>query len=152
MHVPLGTFVLDESSDRTAILISGGTGITPMLSMFERIAQHSTREAWFLHGTRCRSQHAFGDAIRKTAQSRSNLKVAIFYDSVGEDDLLGVHHDESGYIAADELRQHIPIFNAEFYYCGPVPFLRAIECALETLKVPQERYRCELLRPIRHCV
>jgi nitric oxide dioxygenase len=147
VHVPLGDFVLDETSTRPVILISGGTGITPMLSMFERLAHSSEREVCFVHGTGNRAQHAFGETIREIAQSRSNLKAVIFYNEVEEDDIRGVHHDESGYIDADMLKRHLSTVDADFYFCGPVPFLRAIERALDALGVPLDRRRSEAFAP-----
>lgn len=59
----------------------------------------------------------------------------------------GEHHDESGFIDAALLQRHITDLESEFYYCGTVPFLRAIEKALHTLGVPASRQRSEAFAP-----
>jgi nitric oxide dioxygenase len=147
VHMPLGDFVLDESNSRPVVLISGGVGITPMLSMLEHLAESNSRDVIFLHGTPNRAQHAFGKHIREIAQKHSHVKAVIFYNEVEEDDIRGEHHDESGYIDASMLKQHLPHLDADFYFCGPIPFLRAIEGALDALYVPTERRHSEAFVP-----
>ncbi len=147
VHMPLGDFVLDETSSRPVVLISGGTGVTPMLSMLEHLAESSTRNVIFIHGTANRALHAFGKHIRKIAQNHSHIKALIFYTEVEEDDIRGEHHDESGYIDASMLKKHLSTLDADFYFCGPIPFLRAIENALDQLGVPAERRRSEAFAP-----
>ncbi|HTF69260.1 MAG TPA: NO-inducible flavohemoprotein [Edaphobacter sp.] len=147
IHMPLGDFVLDETSSQPVVLISGGIGITPMLSMLEQLAECDRRNVTFIHGTANRAQHAFGKHIREIARNHSNVKAVIFYNEVEEDDNRGEHHDESGYIDASMLRKHLSTLDADFYFCGPIPFLRAIEDALDQLGVPVERRRSEAFAP-----
>jgi nitric oxide dioxygenase len=147
VHMPLGDFVLDESSSRPVVLISGGVGITPMLSMFEYLTNLDARPVTFVHGTGNRSQHAFGKQIRETASRRPDVKAVIFYDEVKQDDIQGEHHDEEGFIDASMLEHHLPTLDADFYFCGPLPFLKAIEDALDSLSVPKHRRNSEAFSP-----
>ena len=147
VHMALGDFVLDEKSSRPVVLISAGVGITPMLSMLEQLVASSQRVVTFLHGTHNRKQHSFGPQVRALAASRLNTSAAIFYSEIEEDDVLGEHHDESGRIDAEMLRKHVPNLDADFYFCGPVPFLRAIEQALATLDVPLKQQHSEAFAP-----
>lgn len=144
--MPLGDFVLNESSARPVVLISGGVGITPVLSMFERLAG-SNHHVTFIHGTGNRSQHAFGDHIRAITRKCPNARAVIFYNEVEEDDICGEHYDEIGFIDAEMLNRHVPSLDAEFYFCGSVPFMRAIEAALASLSVPQQRRHSEAFGP-----
>lgn len=147
VHMPLGEFVLEETSSRPVVLISGGVGITPMLAMMEHLVATSTRAITFVHGTGGRAQHSFGAQIRTLAASRANTKAVIFYNDVEEDDIFGEHHDETGFIDAEMLRKHVTDLDADFYYCGPVPFLRAIESALATLRIPPAQQKSEAFAP-----
>lgn len=147
VHMPLGDFVLDERSSRPVVLLSGGVGITPVLAMFDDLVTHSDRPVTFLHGTGNRLEHSFGQEIRDLASSRSNTKAVVFYVEVDTADVRGVHHDESGFIDAEMIRHHVPDLDADFYVCGPVPFLRAIEHALDSLGVPKNRQHSEAFAP-----
>ncbi len=57
---PAGEFFLDEESSRPVVLMSGGVGLTPMVSMLEAIVQSGRgRPTWFIHGAqRAGSCHA----------------------------------------------------------------------------------------------
>jgi nitric oxide dioxygenase len=147
VHMPLGDFVLDETSSRPVVLISGGIGITPVLSMLEWLVESGTRNVVFMHGTANRVQHSFGKRIREIARNHSHVKVVVFYNEVEEGDIRGEDHDESGYIDASMLQRHLSTLDADFYFCGPVPFLRAIDNALDDLGVPVERRRSEAFAP-----
>ncbi|MDX1770767.1 MAG: NO-inducible flavohemoprotein, partial [Planococcaceae bacterium] len=63
---PAGDFFLDVESTRPVTLISGGVGITPMMSMLETISKTTpTRPVAFLHGARNKALHAFDEDVRK---------------------------------------------------------------------------------------
>ena len=50
---PNGKFVLDVHKSSSAVLISNGVGITPMMSMAKACtSQNSNRPIWFIHGAR----------------------------------------------------------------------------------------------------
>lgn len=147
VHMPLGDFILTEPSTKSVVLISGGVGITPMLSMMESLVSKSARGVTFIHGASNRKQHAFGPQVRALAAARSGVKAVIFYNEVEKDDVLGQHHDECGFIDADMLRKHAADLNAEFYFCGSIPFLRAIGKALNLLGVPQAQQFSEAFAP-----
>ena len=58
-YAPAGDFYIDQSSNRPVVLIAGGVGLTPMLSMLNwLVATRSDREIWLFYGARNRSDHA----------------------------------------------------------------------------------------------
>ena len=148
VHMPLGDFVLNDG-DTPVVLLSGGAGITAVLSMLEHLAgpDGGTREAVFLHAARSRGHHAFGSHLRALAQARPGLRVAVAYEEAGPGDGLGTHHDAVGRITADLIRQHLPERDARFYYCGPLGFMAAMEAALDQLGVPLARRFSEAFAP-----
>ncbi len=50
---PSGEFHLDPQDDSPVVLLSGGVGLTPMISMLNAIVEAgSQRPVWFIHGAR----------------------------------------------------------------------------------------------------
>ncbi|HEV2678228.1 MAG TPA: NO-inducible flavohemoprotein [Aliidongia sp.] len=149
IHAPTGDFVLDETSPRPVVLLSAGSGITPMISMLEHLAGPAggTRPVRFLHATVARAQHAFGDHVRSLARQRSGIEAAIFYETVTPDDVPGVHHDEPGRLGDGALAARLPAEPCDFYICGPLGFMTAVEGILDRLDIPAERRHSEVFVP-----
>ena len=63
--------------------------------------------------------------MRALAVARSNLTATTFYAEPRAEDLHGLDYDETGFITPDWLRRHTPLDQADYYLCGPRPFLRA---------------------------
>jgi nitric oxide dioxygenase len=45
------------------------------------------------------------------------------------------------------LKRYVPNLNADFYSCGPIPFLRAIKYAWNELGVPAQQQKSEAFTP-----
>lgn len=148
VHMPLGDFVLQPGT-HPVVLLSGGSGITAVLSMLEHLTgkDSGNREVVFLHATRHRGHHAFGSQARKLARRRQGVRVAILYEEARPADELGVHHDLVGRFTAGIIRAHLPAGAADFYFCGPIGFMAGVEAALDSLGVPQARRFCEAFAP-----
>lgn len=148
VHMPLGDFVL-QSGTRPVVLLSGGSGITAVLSMLEQLTgkDGGNREVVFLHAARGRGHHAFGSHVRELARRRSGVRVTVLYGEVGPADEPGIHYDVVGRLTADVIRAHRPAGSADFYYCGPIGFMAGVEAALDSLGVPQARRFSEAFAP-----
>ena len=148
VHMPLGDFTLAEG-DAPVVLLSGGSGITAVLSMLEHLAGPGggTREVVFLHAARGRAHHAFGDHVRALGRQRPGIRVAVLYEEAGPEDVPGTHHDAVGRVTAETVHHHLPERGAEFYYCGPLGFMAAVESALNQLGVPLARRHSEAFAP-----
>lgn len=149
VHVPVGDFVLDEAGDRPIVLLSGGAGVTAVLSMLEHLAgpEGGSREVVFLRGVRSRARHPFAEHVRALTRQRPGIRSVVLYERVGPDDVQGVHYDAVGRTTADALRAYLPEREADFYYCGPQGFMAAAETALDGLGVPLERRHSESFAP-----
>ncbi len=158
---PRGKFVLDPSSDRPVVLISGGVGTTPMIAMANHIINEGRRtrnfrRTIFIHGARNGKVHAFGEHMRQLAAQHENLTVHIRYSEPGGDDQIGVTHDSEGHVDIRLLKQVLPFDDYDFYLCGPPPFMQALFDGLTSLGVRDERIHYEsfgpatVLRPYPH--
>ncbi len=64
MAPPAGEFFLNEESPRPVVLLSGGVGLTPMISMLETIAaRYPNKAVHYVHGTLNGSTHAMRDRV-----------------------------------------------------------------------------------------
>ncbi len=145
---PAGDLFLPESPQRPVVLLSGGVGLTPMISMVEAIASHHPElEAHFVHGALSSATHAMDDHVRSLANRHGRISVTTFYSDPEAGDEPGVTHDVTGFVSRDWLERHTPVADADFYLCGPRPFLRAMVDALAGAGVSGERVHYEFFGP-----
>jgi nitric oxide dioxygenase len=140
-HVPQGDFVLRDSR-KPIVLLSGGVGITPAMCMFEHLARHSSeRPVLFVHATMQRSHHAFCDETRALATAHPHTRALIYYEKVAPSDVQGKDYDLVGRLSINSLRPYLPQQPADFYSCGPIGFMTAVDGILNSLNVPlADRY------------
>jgi nitric oxide dioxygenase len=145
---PTGDFHLPERPERPVVLLSGGVGLTPMVSMLETIVDSGVEQpVHYVHGAQDGRVHAMGAHVRSLTDGRPHLKTAIFYGTPHELDERGVHFDHHGHITIDWLAENTPIADADFYLCGPKPFLAAFVNGLSKAGVPPERIHFEFFGP-----
>lgn len=118
ISAPAGDFVL-HNSELPVVLISGGIGITPMLSMLNTIMEtQPQREVTFIHATVNSQTHAFKEHVAQLVKEHSNLKSVICYSSPTEDDRTSGHFDKEGFVDMNVLQANLPSKKADFYFCG----------------------------------
>lgn len=145
---PAGDFFLGEEPQRPVVLLSGGVGLTPMMSMLETIAvKHPKLETHYVHGTLSSATHAMAEHVRSLAQAHENLKATTFYSEPAVSDVMGQTYDHGGFITVDWLRANTPLHEADIYLCGPKPFLRAFVNGLSLAKVLPDRVHYEFFGP-----
>ena len=145
---PAGDFFLEPSHTAPVVLLSGGVGLTPMMSMLEAIsAATPERPTWYVHSALNGKVHAMGAQARALAARAPGIRLHTFYADPQADDLRGEQYDEAGLISADWLAQHTPLEQATYFLCGPKPFMRALVNGLSAKGVPDERIRYEFFGP-----
>lgn len=144
---PAGEFVL-EPAGAPVVLLSGGVGLTPLVSMLESLAAAGERPpTWFVHGTLNSRVHAMAERLRSLAAQTAGIKLAAFYSEPDADDVRGEHYDEDGFITVNWLKANTPFEQAVFYLCGPRPFLRTLVSGLVAEGVSPTRIRYEFFGP-----
>ncbi len=143
LTAPAGDFYLREVPDRPVVLLSGGVGLTPMVSMLEEIAdKHKALPAYFIHGTTDRHSHALAAHIRQLARQHGNTEIATFYERMEPADAA-----YEGYISVDWLKSELPLNDADIFLCGPRPFLRHYVSSLIGANVSPDRIHYEFFGP-----
>jgi ferredoxin-NADP reductase/MOSC domain-containing protein YiiM/ferredoxin len=140
---PRGQFTLDESA-RPVVLVSAGVGVTPVLAMLYALHDsQSTRDIWWLYGTRNGAEHAFAQETRSLLATLPNARSRVWYSRPDPEDHIGTDYDELGHITPERIAATAAPIDSEFYLCGPTTFMTAITAGLETLGVPTARVHTE---------
>ncbi|HET7580189.1 MAG TPA: NO-inducible flavohemoprotein [Bacillales bacterium] len=148
ISAPAGDFTLNAKDDLPAVLISGGVGLTPMMSMLNTIVdQNPGREVTFIHAARNGKMQAMRNQVAELAEEHKNVQLYVCYDSPTEEDRKEQRFDKEGYINLEWLQSILPDRERTFYFCGPVPFMKAIRRALKEWGVPEERIHFEFFGP-----
>lgn len=147
VSAPAGDFVLDTDKNTPVVLLSGGVGLTPMLSMLKTVVEvQPDRKVTFIHAAANGKVHALREEV-ESLTSLENVNSFFFYDSPTEEDRMNHNFDVEGYVTEEWLANNLPTAEAEFYFCGPVPFMRAINTSLKNLGVNAERIHFEFFGP-----
>jgi nitric oxide dioxygenase len=144
---PYGNFYIDVNATTPVVLISGGVGLTPMVSMLNRVLQSAGREVVFVHGARNSAVHAMKDHLRQTAQQNPNFKTFIFYNEPLPQDQQGRDYDYPGLVNVDLIADAIMLPDADYYICGPIPFMRMQHDALLARGIREARIHYEVFGP-----
>jgi nitric oxide dioxygenase len=145
---PAGDFVLQHDG-LPVVLISGGIGITPLFSMLNTLVKEQTKqEITFIHSTRNSKTHAFREDVKQLANNNGNITSLVCYDSPTEEDRASKSFDKEGYIDLNFLKSNVGTKDANFYFCGSLPFMDAIIKALQEWEVPKERIHYESFSPV----
>lgn len=143
--MPYGDFTLDGQADGPVVLISGGVGITPMLSMLGTVTEQAkNRPVAFVHATRNGEVHAMKDYISRITADNPQVSRAIFYEHVSQGDKKGVDYDYEGRIDLSQIKDQVILPDANYYVCGPIPFMQLQKKSLEDLGVPPDRIHMEV--------
>ncbi|MCJ1908029.1 NO-inducible flavohemoprotein [Planococcus ruber] len=136
VSAPAGEFVLDSEKDSPVAFISGGVGITPMMSMFETVAALTPeRPTVFLHAARNESLHAFDRDIQNHLATMANAAYKTLYSDLPD-----------GYITRAVLEEFVDI-TGDVYVCGPVPFMEAIIHELRAMGMKEQQIHFEFFGP-----
>jgi nitric oxide dioxygenase len=142
---PFGDFFLHTDRTTPVVLISGGVGLTPMMAMLGHLVREQPqRRVVFVHGARHRGVHALNKDVRSLADRYPQVSVKVFYEKVGENDRAGIDYDLPGRIDLAAIKDETILPQADYYLCGPVPFMKAKLKALNDLGVPKDRIQFEV--------
>lgn len=136
---PAGVFTLPEGS-QPLVLIAGGVGITPLLSMLETlVTSQPNRPVRFIHAVRNYAHHAFGSEVRAAIRKLGHASADFFYEEVGGDAVPGVNYTQVGRPDPAWVVRTNPNPEALYLVCGPRNFMRYMIQGLRLQGVPADR-------------
>lgn len=145
---PAGDFILHTPDKRPVVLISGGVGLTPIISMLNTlIKEEPNRTITFIHAAQNGDVHAFREQVNALAEKNRQLSVYYCYNQPTERDLEQQLFHKEGYIDSPWLQSIIMDTSAAYYFCGPTPFMSAINGILQQWGVPSPDIHFEFFGP-----
>jgi nitric oxide dioxygenase len=143
-QAPCGDFLLDTQARRPLVLVTGGVGITPAMSMLEASAA-SGRPIQFIHAARHGGVHAFRERVERLAAAHSNVQPFYVYDAPREADQ---PHAE-GFVTEELLADQLPADrDVDLYFLGPKPFMQSVYASGRALGIPEAQLRYEFFGPL----
>ncbi|MBT8486795.1 MAG: 2Fe-2S iron-sulfur cluster binding domain-containing protein [Phycisphaerales bacterium] len=148
VRAPTGHFFLDLSRPTPVVLIGGGIGVTPVLSMLNAICETpGMRETWFFYGVRDAAELTMREHLETIEREHPNINVRICYSRVPPEEIPdGVCHIP-GRVTAELLKTHLPSNNYDFLFCGPKPMMDGLCADLAEWGVPTDRLHFEDFGP-----
>lgn len=143
LTAPAGDFVLEPSPD-PLILLTGGIGITPAISMLEPALQ-SGRPVQFFHCAINGDHHAFKQYVDDLADQYDNLSVTYCYSEPSANDSGHL----TGFIQQEMIAPLVPEpAETDFYFLGPKPFMQSCHRIANDLGIPAQRVHYEFFGPL----
>jgi ferredoxin-NADP reductase/MOSC domain-containing protein YiiM len=141
---PRGAFTL-QAGEAPALLVSAGIGATPVLAMLHALADaRSTREVWWLYGTRNGTEHPFAQESRDLLARLPNAHEHICYSRPAPGDRHGLDYGTAGRLSVD-LFDHLGLPPAaDIYLCGPPAFMHELPAALASSNLVPARVHTEV--------
>ena len=138
---PVGKFTFTGKEADSIVLISGGVGITPMVS----ISRYLTEQAWpgdiyFIYVCRTPADYILADAIAALERENPKLHVIITMTRAEGTDWQGPR----GHLTAELLAQSVPeLTSRRIHLCGPIPMMDATKALLAEMGVPPDQLKTE---------
>ncbi len=129
---PAGAFLLD-GSERDVVAFAGGSGITPVFSLIRTALLATDRRVRLFYANRDRGSVIFARALDELARRHPDR----FFLHHHLDEALGVVH------AKEIVDFAAGASGADFYVCGPGPFMDTVEGALLRQDVDPDRLHLE---------
>lgn len=137
--MPLGKFYLKDNN-KNVVLIGGGIGITPMLTMAYEAA-NTSKKVELIYSTQNEENHSFKDEIENLCNENSNINSTTFYTRVNDE------KDNSKYISGRMSREWMEENlekDSEFYFCGPTEFMRSVYKNLISMGINKDDINFEM--------
>lgn len=141
VQAPSGKFVFTGKEADSIVLISGGVGITPMMSITCALTDMGwDGEIYFIAACRDREHFIFESELKKLQGRHPNLHVFVAMSRL-EKDVDGYHR---GRISKDLLAQWVPDISSKWVHlCGAPPMMEAVKQMLAELGASGEMIHTE---------
>lgn len=144
ISAPAGDFILPKVPERDVVLVSAGVGVTPMMSMLKtQLQKQSDISTTFIHCAQNKEKHCLQQEIKDL---KTSYNFACFTAYMDDDS--GDHQGFLDQPAMDKFLAEDGANNsADYYFCGPFPFMVALRKLLLDRGVKEEQLHYEVFGP-----
>lgn len=146
ISAPAGNFTLQNLFPKK-VFISGGIGQTPLISMLEHLngTAENDKELIWVHACRNSEVRAFADRIDSITKEDQQVKQYQFYEVVNE--TLAGKEVYEGMLDFSKIEKWQFEPDAEYYICGPKPFIEKAVKELTDNKISENHIFFEEFGP-----
>jgi nitric oxide dioxygenase len=148
---PFGDFFFDktaESEDDPVVLISGGVGLTCLMSILNTLVEKkSSRPVSWIHGARDSRTRAFKKDIDQLAADNDNVQAVYFSSNPKDSEAQGRDYDVKGRMDLEKVSKkalYTGNKKSQYFLCGPTQFMLDVEAKLKSYGVEAGRVKMEL--------
>jgi glycine betaine catabolism B len=138
---PAGRFTFNGTQSASVVLIAGGVGITPLMSILRYLtAQQWRGDIYFVYSAKTPRDIIFRRELEDLQKRFPNLRLHVTLTRASGTDWAGKH----GRITAELLKKIVPdIARHPVYICGPASMMEPTIQLLRELGVPKEQIKSE---------
>lgn len=142
---PSGAFVFTGRECKCILLIGGGVGITPLMSVIRYLTDRAwAGDIYLIYGVHAPHDVIFREELEYLAHRHPNFRAVIAVSHPEGTDWAG----EKGRITKELIARSVPDLASRYVHlCGPVPLMEAVKKELAELGVPAERIKTEAFGP-----
>ncbi|GAA1336099.1 benzoate 1,2-dioxygenase electron transfer component BenC [Kocuria palustris] len=138
---PFGSFFLREPK-RRLLLLAGGTGLAPLLSILEKLAESGTDQPVHLIYGVTREADIVGLDLLKAYEDRLS---DFTWDYIASEE--GTSAPHTGYVTQITEPEHLNEGDVDIYLCGPPPMVNAVSSWLDEKQVNPANFYFERFAP-----
>jgi nitric oxide dioxygenase len=147
---PSGDFTYHHHETKPLVLLAGGVGVTPFVSMLEKALETSQRPVTFIHACRSKDSQAFSTLLAELSSKYANRLTVHSYFSSQEDGkrmdkatLASMLPSVNGAVGSDSDNKN----DLDIYLVGPKSFMHDMKKYCLELNVPENQIKFEFFGP-----
>lgn len=141
IEAALGKLTFSGVTGEGIVLIGGGVGITPLMSVLRCLISCGMKnEIHLLYACKNLSEFVYHEELRQLQARNSNLKLLVAIEKL-EGTFPGAYE---GRLTKEKILEAVPkIVALRVHLCGPPGMMKAIHAILDEIKVPREQIKEE---------
>jgi ferredoxin-NADP reductase len=138
---PFGSFTFTGRAADSIVLIGGGVGITPLMTVVRYLTDHGwPKDIFLLYSCRTSRDFIFREELQYLQRRYANLHVVANMTRAAGTEWMG----PTGRLTKELIAQNVPnLATRRIHLCGPPPMMEAVQAILVELGVPKEQVRTE---------